>query len=420
MKAGVALRILFLVDRRVLAAQAVLAFASFDPEPGLKFDKVYEVYSQRFQRGDFDENEKFDPRVLPSSYLTDPQPGHAFVYVSTIQRMTINLFGRDAIMASGDEEVDEDASQLKNIPIHAFDLIIADECHRGYSTQESAIWRKTFDHFDCVKVGLTATPAAHTMAYFKDIVYRYEYERAVREGFLVDYDVIAIKSNVRMNGIFLNEGEQVEVVNPVSGAKQLDLLRIAQPNCNATKLSELQIPIPPSGEQRRLVEAIAASLSKVDAARNHLSRVPAILKRFRQAVLAAACSGRLTEDWREQNPETKPAHLFLKTLLADSAPNKGRHDSETLTSLDELPELPDGWCWVSLNSVTRRIGDVDHKMPKAADQGIPYISTKDFVGENKIDYRGAKQISIDSYQSLCRKIQPDRGDLLLSRYGTTT
>ena len=224
MKAGVARRILFLVDRRVLAAQAVLAFASFDPEPGLKFDKIYEVYSQRFQRGDFDEDERFDPKLLPSSYLTDPQPGHAFVYVSTIQRMTINLFGRDAIMAAGDEEIDEDASQLGNIPIHAFDLIIADECHRGYSTQESAIWRKTLDHFDCVKVGLTATPAAHTMAYFKDIVYRYEYERAVREGFLVDYDVVAVKSNVRMNGIFLNEGEQVQIINPISGAKQLDLL----------------------------------------------------------------------------------------------------------------------------------------------------------------------------------------------------
>src|SRR6266852_921517 len=91
-------------------------------------------------------------------------------------------------------------------------------------TQESAIWRKTLDHFDCVKVGLTATPAAHTMAYFRDIIYRYEYERAVREGFLVDYDVVAVKSNVRMNGVFLQEGEQVEIVNPESGAKQLDLL----------------------------------------------------------------------------------------------------------------------------------------------------------------------------------------------------
>jgi type I restriction enzyme R subunit len=57
MKSGVGQRILFLVDRRALAAQAVRAFASFEPEPGLKFDKIYEVYSQRFQGGDFDEAE---------------------------------------------------------------------------------------------------------------------------------------------------------------------------------------------------------------------------------------------------------------------------------------------------------------------------------------------------------------------------
>jgi type I restriction enzyme R subunit len=223
MKSGVARRILFLVDRRALAAQAVLAFASFEPEPGLKFPNIYEVYSQRFQRGDFDEDQKYDPKVLPSSYLTDPQIGHAFVYVSTIQRMTINLLGRDAIFAAGDEELDEDATKL-DIPIHAFDLVIADECHRGYTTSEVAVWRKTLDHFDAVKVGLTATPAAHTTAYFKDIVYRYEYERAVREGYLVDYDVVAVNSNVRMSGIFLKEGEQVGVVNPESGAEQLDLL----------------------------------------------------------------------------------------------------------------------------------------------------------------------------------------------------
>ncbi|MGD0567038.1 MAG: type I restriction-modification enzyme R subunit C-terminal domain-containing protein [Candidatus Sulfotelmatobacter sp.] len=223
MKTGVAKRILFLVDRRALAAQAVLAFSSFEPEPGLKFDKIYEVYSQRFQRGDFDEDQKFDPKLLPEAYLTHPNATHAFVYVSTIQRMTINLFGRDAIFAAGDEELDDDATKL-DIPIHAFDLVIADECHRGYTSSEAAIWRKTLDHFDAVKVGLTATPAAHTTAYFKDIVYRYEYERAVREGFLVDYDVVAVNSNVRMNGIFLQEGEQVEIVNPESGAKQLDLL----------------------------------------------------------------------------------------------------------------------------------------------------------------------------------------------------
>jgi type I restriction enzyme R subunit len=221
MKAGVARRILFLVDRRALAAQAVRAFSSFDAEQGLKFDQVYELYSQRFQKEDFED--KFDSKVLPNSYLTNPKAGSAFVYVSTIQRMAINLFDRNAIFGLGDEEIDDDAKQI-DIPIHAFDLIIADECHRGYTSSEVAIWRKTLDHFDAVKIGLTATPAKHTTAYFKDVVYRYEYERAVKEGYLVDYDVVTIKSNVRMNGVFLKEGEQVGVVDTDSGAQKMDVL----------------------------------------------------------------------------------------------------------------------------------------------------------------------------------------------------
>jgi len=135
MKSGVAKRVLFLVDRRALAAQAVRAFSSFDAEPGQKFNQVYEVYSSKFQREDFGEEEKFDPKLLPKSYLTDPKPGQAFVYVATIQRMAINVLGRQAIFGLGDEEIDEDAGKL-DIPIHAFDLIVADECHRGYTSQE--------------------------------------------------------------------------------------------------------------------------------------------------------------------------------------------------------------------------------------------------------------------------------------------
>src|SRR5262249_51534380 len=85
LKSGAGRRILFLVDRRALAAQAVGAFASFEPEPNKKFDKIYEVYSQRFQRDDLEEGDKFDPKVLPQAYLETPQPKHAFVYVCTIQ-----------------------------------------------------------------------------------------------------------------------------------------------------------------------------------------------------------------------------------------------------------------------------------------------------------------------------------------------
>lgn len=251
MKSGVARRVLFLVDRRALAAQTVRAFASFEAEPGLKFDKLYEVYSQRFQRGDFEDEKGFDPKVLPTGYLTDPKLGQAFVYVSTIQRMTINLFGRDAVFGLGDEPIDEDADKL-DIPIHAFDLIVADECHRGYSSKELSVWRNTLDHFDAVKIGLTATPAAHTTAYFENIVYRYEYERAVREGYLVDYDVVSINSNVRMNGVFLEEGAQVEAVDTMSGVKQLDLLEDER----AFDTSKIEREITAPDSNRRILEEV--------------------------------------------------------------------------------------------------------------------------------------------------------------------
>jgi type I restriction enzyme, R subunit len=269
MRSGVAQRVLFLVDRRALAAQTVRAFASFEAEPGLKFDKLYEVYSQRFQRGDFGDETGFDPKVLPTTYLTDPKLGQAFVYVSTIQRMTINLFGRDAVFGLGDDPIDDDAEKLE-IPIHALDLIVADECHRGYSSKELSVWRNTLDHFDAIKIGLTATPAAHTTAYFENIVYRYEYERAVREGYLVDYDVVSINSNVRMNGVFLAEGEQVESVDPMSGVKQLDLLEDER-SFDSAKI-EREITAPDSN--RRILEEVKRY---AEAHQEETGRFPKIL-----------------------------------------------------------------------------------------------------------------------------------------------
>ena len=224
MKSKVAKRILFLVDRRALAAQAVKSFRSFEPEPGLKFDQTYELYSQRFQQQDFDEDEKFDVTVLPQRYLTEPGEGDAFVYVCTIQRMAMNLLGWGAIQAFGPEADDEADADKLDIPIHAFDLVIADECHRGYTAGAVSVWRDTLNHFDAIKIGLTATPASHTLGYFKEVIYRYDYQRAVREGFLVDYDVIKLTSDIRLKGVFLKEGERVTVVDPTSGKEKLDQL----------------------------------------------------------------------------------------------------------------------------------------------------------------------------------------------------
>ena len=224
LKSGSSKRILFLVDRKALAAQAVMEFAAYEAENGLKFNQIYQVYSQKFQKNYLDDNEKVDFSVLPTGYLTDPDGSQVFIYVCTIQRMQINLFGKEGMFStSGDYDPEDDADKL-DIPINAFDTIIADECHRGYTSQEISKWREVLDHFDAVKIGLTATPAAHTTSYFKDIVYRYGYEQAVKDGYLVDYDAVKIESGVRIEGITIKEGDEVEEINPETGAQQLDLL----------------------------------------------------------------------------------------------------------------------------------------------------------------------------------------------------
>jgi type I restriction enzyme S subunit len=68
---------------------------------------------------------------------------------------------------------------------------------------------------------------------------------------------------------------------------------------SGSRAREIPILVPPLAEQHRIAAAIEALLARVEAARTRLVGVPAILKQFRQAVLAQACSGRLTKDWRE-------------------------------------------------------------------------------------------------------------------------
>ena len=65
-------------------------------------------------------------------------------------------------------------------------------------------------------------------------------------------------------------------------------------------LLETELPLAPLNEQKRIADKLDAVLARVDACRDRLDRIPAILKRFRQSVLAAATSGKLTEDWHEE------------------------------------------------------------------------------------------------------------------------
>ncbi len=247
-------RILFLVDRKALAAQAVREFNAFSTPYGNKLTQEYEVFSQRFRKEDFGEDDPFDPSVLPVEYLTNPDPSKTFVYVSTIQRMARNLFGAEGGFSweSNDADNEDDADKL-DIPIHAFDLIIADECHRGYTAKEVSLWRSTLNHFDAIRIGLTATPAAHTVSLFGPPVFRYGVEQAILDGYLVDYEVVAVKSGVRMNGIFLHEGEQVGKIDPTTGQLTFDDLEDER----QYESSEIERRITAPDSNRKIIEEVA-------------------------------------------------------------------------------------------------------------------------------------------------------------------
>ncbi|HCF2462958.1 TPA: restriction endonuclease subunit S [Pseudomonas aeruginosa] len=91
------------------------------------------------------------------------------------------------------------------------------------------------------------------------------------------------------------------------------------PAVKSADIREHEIPLPPLAEQTRIAQKLDELLAQVDTLKARIDGIPALLKRFRQSVLAAAVSGRLTEEWRAQNfgcvdeggPITEPASSSL-------------------------------------------------------------------------------------------------------------
>jgi type I restriction enzyme R subunit len=122
-------------------------------------------------------------------------------------------------------------------PVDQYDLMIIDECHRGYlldremSEAEAAFrdeadyiskYRRVLEHFDATKIGLTATPALHTTDIFGHPVYRYGYREAVVDGWLIDHDPPhLITTALSAAGITFEEGETVEMLNTETGDTDL-------------------------------------------------------------------------------------------------------------------------------------------------------------------------------------------------------
>ncbi|MFD1342956.1 type I restriction-modification system endonuclease [Litorisediminicola beolgyonensis] len=198
------LRVCFVVDRSALGEQAESAFETTRMVGAKTFAEIFGLRGLEDQ--DIDRDAK--------------------IHICTVQSLVKRVLEREP----GDRP-----------PVDQYDLILIDECHRGYlldremSEAETTFrdqndyvskYRRVVEYFDAVKVGLTATPALHTAQIFGDPIYRYSYREAVIDGWLIDHDPPhLIKTALSEAGITIEAGETIDVLDPRTGEIDTATLR---------------------------------------------------------------------------------------------------------------------------------------------------------------------------------------------------
>ncbi|GHU43107.1 hypothetical protein FACS1894111_08140 [Clostridia bacterium] len=81
-------------------------------------------------------------------------------------------------------------------------------------------------------------------------------------------------------------------------------------------------------------------------------------------------------------------------------------------------DVPESWAWVRLGSILQKITDGTHNTPKYVERGIPFLSVKD-MSNGKISFENTKFVSEQEHQELYKRCNPQEGDILLTKVGTT-
>jgi type I restriction enzyme S subunit len=191
----------------------------------------------------------------------------------------------------------------------------------------------------------------------------------------------------------------------------------AQKGIYLNSLKKVPIHIPPLAEQNRIVAQLEAAMQKLEASQERLEKLPVLLKKFRQAVLAAAVSGKLTEAWRSEQQA-----IELTADVLDTVQHDRYSQARTLrakAALEEIFdivedgqhfELPDTWQFVALDKVAESFNY--GTSAKSANTGaVPVLRMGNLQG-GQIDWTDLKYTStpeeIEQYNLVT-------GDVLFNR-----
>jgi type I restriction enzyme S subunit len=182
---------------------------------------------------------------------------------------------------------------------------------------------------------------------------------------------------------------------------------VGRPRMNLQEIKSITLPLPPLNEQHRIVAAIETQFTRLDAAVAALERSRANLKRYRAAVLKAACEGRLVpteaELARTEGRGYESADGWLRRTLDQrrqewelaGRTRNGRYSEPALPPGVGGAGLPEGWAWASveqLNSPNRPCAYGVLQPGPDVDNGIPFVRVGD-VDEGRIDLTNLKRIA---------------------------
>lgn len=124
-------------------------------------------------------------------------------------------------------------------------------------------------------------------------------------------------------------------------------------------MNDVPLPIPPAAEQHRIVAKLDGFLGRTARARKEINCVPSLYSRYKQAILMAAFSGHLTDEWRKTAPT-------LKRPALDTDGIDGR--------VGELADLPDTWIWASMREIASVSGGLTKNAKRdALPTRVPYL-----------------------------------------------